>query len=334
MAALPAAVALLARLRLGQRLAPRTLLAVALAAAGIALLALARDAGVAGERVAGGRLVAGHLLLVGAVGCEAVYVVLGQRLAAGIAPRRISALINLWGCALVAPLGAWQALGFDFAAVAPPHWALLAFYALAASVVSVWLWMRGLREVPAAQAGVFTVLLPLASAVVGVAVLGEPWSPAHAAALALAIGAGPVALAQGAAGSSPSPGTSSSPDGSRYDDGQAGQAVPSEPPADGQAPTPPEGGTGSSADPADQDGASTGAAAPANPDASPGSTGAGSCGPADPSRDSTGAGPCNPGDQPQGSTGAGAPAPDDQPQGSTGASPDDSSAGGGNGRNP
>ena len=188
MAALPAAVALLARVLLGQWLAPRTLLAVALAAAGIALLALARDAGAAGDHGTGLRLVGGHLLLVGAVGCEAVYVVLGQRLAAGIAPRRISALINLWGCALVAPLGAWQALGFDFAAVAPSDWALLAFYALAASVVSVWLWMRGLREVPATQAGVFTVLLPVASAVVGVAVLGEPWSPAHAAALALAIG--------------------------------------------------------------------------------------------------------------------------------------------------
>ena len=32
-------------------------------------------------------------------------------------PRRISALINLWGLALVTPLGLWQALRFDFGAV-------------------------------------------------------------------------------------------------------------------------------------------------------------------------------------------------------------------------
>ena len=33
-------------------------------------------------------------------------------------------------------------------------WVLLVFYGLAASVWTVWLWMTGLRQVPAAQAGV------------------------------------------------------------------------------------------------------------------------------------------------------------------------------------
>jgi drug/metabolite transporter (DMT)-like permease len=37
----------------------------------------------------------------------------------------------------------------------------------------VWLWMTGLKVVPAAQAGVFTVMLPVSAALVGVLVLGE-----------------------------------------------------------------------------------------------------------------------------------------------------------------
>jgi threonine/homoserine efflux transporter RhtA len=47
------------------------------------------------------------------------------------------------------------------------------YVALAASVWTVWLWMTGLKTIPAAHAGVFTVMLPISSAVVGVVVLGE-----------------------------------------------------------------------------------------------------------------------------------------------------------------
>jgi drug/metabolite transporter (DMT)-like permease len=47
--------------------------------------------------------------------------------------------------------------------------------------------MRGLRAVPASRAGVFTVLLPVAAALVGVTVLHEPFGAAHAAAFGLAL---------------------------------------------------------------------------------------------------------------------------------------------------
>jgi drug/metabolite transporter (DMT)-like permease len=183
MAAIPATVALLSRLFLGERIAPRVAAAIACAAAGIALLAMARHDAAAGPRAPWW----GYALLLGAVFCEASYVVIGKRLTAQLSPRRISALINLWGFALVTPFGLWQALRFDFGAVAPGTWVLLVFYALAASMWSVWLWMRGLAQVPASRAGVFTVMLPLAAAAVGVAVLGERVGAMHGVALALAI---------------------------------------------------------------------------------------------------------------------------------------------------
>jgi drug/metabolite transporter (DMT)-like permease len=115
----------------------------------------------------------GNLLVFCAVLCEAVYAVIGKKLTGSMGPKRISSLINLWGFLLVMPLGLWQALQFDFSSVTGSVWLLLLFYSLAASMWSVWLWMTGLKTVPAAKAGVFTVMLPVAAAAVGVLLLGE-----------------------------------------------------------------------------------------------------------------------------------------------------------------
>ncbi len=188
MAALPGVVALLSRVVLGERLTRRVLAGIACAVGGIALVSVARTAPVDTHAVTDDdRVLLGNLLLVGAVFCEASYVVIGKRLTGRVGPRRISALVNLWGLALVAPLALWQARTFDFAAVPTDTWALLLFYALAASMITVWLWMTGLRHVPASQAGVFTVMLPVSAAAVGVLLLGEPFSAAQAGAFGLAL---------------------------------------------------------------------------------------------------------------------------------------------------
>ncbi len=183
MAAIPAAIALLAWATLGEQIRPRVGVAIVCAVAGIAILAWARAAPGASQ----GESPWGYLLLLGAVVCEACYVVIGKQLTGNVSPRRISALINLWGLALVTPLGIWQALTFDFMAVRPATWGLLVFYAVAASMVSVWLWMQGLKRVPSSEAGVFMVLLPVGAALVGVAVLGETFGGAHLLALGLAM---------------------------------------------------------------------------------------------------------------------------------------------------
>jgi len=186
MAAIPAAVAVLSWLFLRERITPRVLAAIACAVAGIAALAIGR-APAAGGAASDAPHTLGHALLVAAAVCEASYVVIGKRLAAQVSAQRISALINLWGLLLITPLGLWQAWSHDFGQVRIETWGLLLFYSLAASVVTVWLWMRGLRQVPASRAGVFTVLLPVASALVGVTVLQEPFSALHATAFALAL---------------------------------------------------------------------------------------------------------------------------------------------------
>jgi drug/metabolite transporter (DMT)-like permease len=188
MAALPGVVALMSRVFLGERLTGRVLAGIACAVAGIALVSWSKQQGGATPSAAEPpQALLGNLLLIGAVFCEASYVVIGKKLSGTLGPRRISALVNLWGLALVTPLGLWQALSFDFTAVTLPTWTLLLFYALAASMVTVWLWMTGLRHVPASRAGVFTVMLPVSAAAVGVLLLGERFSAAQAGAFGLAM---------------------------------------------------------------------------------------------------------------------------------------------------
>jgi drug/metabolite transporter (DMT)-like permease len=191
MASIPACVAVMSWLFLRERVAPRVWVAVVCAVLGIAFVSLVKEAAAATSAspspAAHSTAWLGNLLVLGAVLCESAYAVIGKKLTGALGPRRISSLINLWGFALVTPLGVWQALQFDFGGVASTTWVLLVFYALAASVWTVWLWMTGLKTVPAAQAGVFTVMLPISAAAVGVLVLGERMSGMQLLAFAIAL---------------------------------------------------------------------------------------------------------------------------------------------------
>src|SRR5262252_795717 len=179
---LPAVVALLSWLVLREKLSRRVVAAIVLAVGGITLLQFAKSDGASTATTSW----LGNLLILGAVFCEATYVIMGKRLAATRTPLRVSALINLWGLVLITPLGLWQLQRIDLGALSGATWGLLIFYSIAASLVAVWLWMTGLKHIPANQAGVFTVALPIAAALVGVAILGEAFTPLHAAALVLA----------------------------------------------------------------------------------------------------------------------------------------------------
>ena len=193
MAAIPAAVAVMSWIFLRERVAPRTWVAVVCAVAGIALLSISKselnehNLHTHDGKNAQNIVWLGQWLLVGAVVCEAAYSVIGKKLTGVLGPQRITALINLWGLALSTPLGLYMAWGFDFAAVDWSTWLLLVFYALAACMWTVWLWMTGLKVVPAAQGGIFTVLLPISAALVGVLALGESFSGLQLLAFGIAL---------------------------------------------------------------------------------------------------------------------------------------------------
>ena len=186
MAAIPAAVAVMSWLFLREAVSRRTWAAIFLAVLGISLNSLNKSAETTASAT-GSQAWLGQLLLVAAVLCEASYAVIGKKLTASVSPKRITALINLWGFALSTPAGLYLAWQFDFAQVSGPQWGLLLFYALAACVWTVWLWMTGLRTVPASQAGIFTVLLPISAALTGMLALGERISGMQLLAFAIAL---------------------------------------------------------------------------------------------------------------------------------------------------
>ena len=184
MSAIPAVVAAMSAVMLKERLSARAIAAIACAFIGIGLYANNRHAS---TDMAYPNAVWGNLLVFCAVCCEAAYAVIGKHLTAHLSPKRIAATINVWGLALTTPFGIYLAWQFDFSAITLGSWSLLAFYATAASVVTVWLWMTGLKHVHAHQAGVFTVFLPISAATIGVVFFGEVMTPIQVLAFAIAL---------------------------------------------------------------------------------------------------------------------------------------------------
>jgi drug/metabolite transporter (DMT)-like permease len=189
---------LLSRIVLKEQLSCQTLLAIGISVLGILVLQWASQQTSSQLHTEPMQLITqssaknndallGNLLLFCAVVCEGIYVVTSKRLSSAISPKCNSALVNLVGLLLMLPFGIWQLLGtpsFSLGRLESSTWALLIFYAFAASVGSTWLWMTGLKKVPASQAGVFTIGLPIAAVTVGVIWLKEPITLFHGIACA------------------------------------------------------------------------------------------------------------------------------------------------------
>jgi drug/metabolite transporter (DMT)-like permease len=155
--------------------------AIGLAVGGLLLVA------VGAERGATSRL--GNLLIVGAVACEASFVILGKRLAPPYRPLRLALGANLVGLAGAAPL-ALVAMPFDLSAVSEPTWLLATWYALSASVFCLWLWYRGLPHVETWLAGLTTAAVPVTALTAAALFLAETldvWKLAGGALVLVAI---------------------------------------------------------------------------------------------------------------------------------------------------
>lgn len=181
-ATLPAVVALLGVVVMGDRLSRMQLGAVLLAVAGLALVHATGTA-------TGTSTLPGNLLVGGAVLCEASFVLLGKRLAPPYRPLRLALGANLVGLVLSLPLALMELPSFDPAAVRPATWALGIWYSLAASVICLWLWYRGLPYVETWLAGLATAAIPVAALAASALYLGETIGAAKLAGAALVIAA-------------------------------------------------------------------------------------------------------------------------------------------------
>jgi drug/metabolite transporter (DMT)-like permease len=181
-ATLPAVVAVLGVALAGDRLSRAQGLAVALAVAGLVLVQ-------ASGAASGPSSLVGNLLVGGAVLCEASFVVLGKRLAPPYRPLRLALGANLVGLVLSIPLALAELPAFDPRSVTPGMWLLGIWYSLAASVICLWLWYRGLPYVETWLAGLATAAIPLTALAASALFLGETIGPARLAGAALVIAA-------------------------------------------------------------------------------------------------------------------------------------------------
>ena len=184
---IPAAVALLSWLVLREKPSGRTLVSVVLAVAGVAILNAYRGGESSASPADASQALLGNALVMGAVLCESIYVILSRRLTQTLPAIEICAYTHLIGGLLMLPLGLVPLLTFDASNVPPSIWGLVVWYALSASIFSFWLWMKGIRHVPAHLAGVFTSVLPIAAATYGIIALGETPGWPHAVALACVV---------------------------------------------------------------------------------------------------------------------------------------------------
>lgn len=192
MAGIPAAVAILSRLFLKEHITPRIIIAIFFAISGIVLLAIANIAFTPQnnssliDSFSAWHTAVGFLFLIISIFCEATYVVIGKKLSGQISAKRVSAFMNLWGLIFTTPIGIYMMSQFDYSNTKWSIWLLLVFYALSSSVICVWSWMIGLKNVPAASAGVFTILIPIFATLTGM-LIGEHFGIVHAIAFVLAI---------------------------------------------------------------------------------------------------------------------------------------------------
>lgn len=175
---LPAVAALFAVVALRERPGVMTIAAIALATAGV----LVCTVGVPdGPPLAGGAkapaLWLGNLCVLGAVLCEAVFILLNKRLRTPVSPLQMSTLMTGIGLllALVPALleRPWTA-AFD-----PSAMLGVVYYALVPTVVGFFLWFAGASRIAGAQASALTALVPISAAGFSAVFLHEHMNVRH-----------------------------------------------------------------------------------------------------------------------------------------------------------
>jgi drug/metabolite transporter (DMT)-like permease len=112
----------------------------------------------------------GDLLMLAATLCFALYSVLLERWSSGL-PIAVELLIQSVAASLVlAPLFALTAAP----PIAPLAWPLVGYAGVLGSVAAPLLWMAGVGQIGPTRAATYFSLLPLVTAALAVALLGEP----------------------------------------------------------------------------------------------------------------------------------------------------------------
>jgi drug/metabolite transporter (DMT)-like permease len=174
----PVVIALLSLLAGGERLHLTGALGTLLAFLGVYFIV----GGAAGGGAAGaaapppgrtGSILAGDLLVVGAVVCWAIYTVLARPLLRRYTPLRVTAVTLSIGTLFLIPVSLPSAFRQDWSGVGALAWAGIGYSFFFALVVSYVVWYRSVKTVGAVRTSVYSNLVPVFGTLFGVWLLGE-----------------------------------------------------------------------------------------------------------------------------------------------------------------
>lgn len=166
----PVFIVVLSWLMLRERLSARQGLGVTISLMGAVVIIMRGELG----RLLQLEFNAGDLWMLAAVPNWAFYSVLLRRLPPVFHPMTLVTVIALFGIAFLAPVYAWELahdVGFEVNLITVGS---ILYIGLFASVLAYICWNRGVSVIGANRAGLFLHLVPLFSAILAIATLGEP----------------------------------------------------------------------------------------------------------------------------------------------------------------
>ncbi|MFP3391703.1 DMT family transporter [Brevibacillus sp. SIMBA_040] len=179
----PACIALFSFWILKEKLQVNNMFAILLSVCGIAFITFTTGGNV--EQSLASML--GNALVFLAVVSEALFTIFAKRLAGKITPFQMTAAINVISFVLFLPFAIWEGLRFEWGSVPAGVWGLILYYAITASVLSFFLWYKGVAKVEASKAGLFTGMMPISAALVAILFLNEIFSWMHAIGMSLVL---------------------------------------------------------------------------------------------------------------------------------------------------
>ena len=181
----PLSMMLIAVLLLGERLTGRRVLALLLALLGtLAINVLGtHDSGMRQE------VWFGNGLVVLAVLAEGVFFGFGKLLKSPISSTWLSLILTGIGSLFFLPFAVYSALSSGLSQVSALVWALVLYTGVALTAFGVVLMNRGLQQVPASNASIFTALMPVSGVVLSVIFLNETFRWYHGLGMLLVLAA-------------------------------------------------------------------------------------------------------------------------------------------------
>lgn len=180
--ALPAVAALVAMLLLRERASASTWTTVALATAGVLLVATT------GAGLRGAHALQGDLLVLAAVVCESLFILINKRLRVPLPPLALATAMTALGLLGALPCALGEIVREPLRLTTSSLLGVT-YYATVPTVAGFWLWYAGAARVSGAEAALFTAIAPVSGVLLSALLLGERLSPRMLVGLGLVLGA-------------------------------------------------------------------------------------------------------------------------------------------------